>query len=150
MPVVRSYKCEDHGYFDGWNEDNACPHCGVACKQVFIKPFAIKSGRTKNADKTLRQLATDYNMTNIKSTREGESQAGTYRHGNTPEPKQPRPGDAVMWGNAGNYSMDSLLRGGGPQSVKGEATGFNPKDMGNLSGPKAASYTPDHEGLKIK
>jgi hypothetical protein len=89
-------------------------------------------------------------MTNIKSTREGESQAGTYRHGNTPEPKQPRPGDAVMWGNAGNYSMDSLLGGRGPQSVKGEATGFNPKDMGNLSGPKAASYTPDHEGLKIK
>lgn len=150
MPVVRSYKCDAHGYFDGWNEDNACPECGVACKQVFIKPFAIKSGRTKNTDQTLKQLASDYKMTNIKSTREGESQAGTFRHGGSSAPREPRPGDAVMWGNAGNYSMDSLLKGGGPRSVKGEATGFNPKDMGNLNGPKAASYIPDHEGLKIK
>ena len=150
MPVVKSYKCEAHGYFDGWDDDNACPTCGEASRQVFIKPFSIRSARTKKADQTLKGLAADYKMTNIKSAREGESQAGTFRHGGSSAPPQPRPGDAVMWGNAGNYSMQSLLSGGGPRSVKGEATGFNPKDMGNLSGPKTASYVPDHEGLKIK
>lgn len=150
MPVVKSYKCEAHGYFDGWDDDNACPTCGEASRQVFIKPFSIRSARTKKADQTLKGLAADYKMTDIKSTREGESQAGTFRHGGSSAPPQPRPGDAVMWGNAGNYSMQSLLSGGGPRSVKGEATGFNPKDMGNLSGPKTASYVPDHEGLKIK
>lgn len=151
MPVVRSYKCEEHGYFDGWNEDNACPTCGTACVQVFIKPFSIKSGRTKNADKTLKQLASDYKMTDIKSVREGESQAGTFRHGAAPqEPKQPRPGDAVMWGGAGAYNMNSLLSGGGPKSVGGEATGFNPKDMGNVSGPRAIPVARDPQNLTLK
>lgn len=152
MPVLKSYQCTDHGYFDSW-EEPACPVCHVECKQVFIKPFSIKSGRTKNTDKTLRQLASDYNMTDIKSAREGESQAGTFRHGNTPkveEPRQPRAGDAVMWGNAGNYNMNSLLAGMGPKSVKGEATGFNPKDMGNVSGPRAIPVARDPQNLSLK
>lgn len=148
MPVVRSYKCDDHGYFDGWNEDNACPQCGAACKQVFIKPFSIKTGRTKHADRTLKQLAADYNMTDIKSVREGESQAGTFKHAN--QPKEPRPGDAVMWGGAGSYNMNSLLSGGGPKSVGGEATGFNPRDMGNVTGPKAIPIARDPQNLTLK
>ena len=152
MPVLKSYQCTDHGYFDSWEEPK-CPVCGVECKQVFIKPFAIKSGRTKNTDKTLRQLASDYKMTDIKSAREGESQAGTFRHGGgpkTPEPRQPRAGDAAIWGNAGNYSLNGLLGGQGPRSVRGEATGFNPKDMGNVGGPKAIPVARDPQNLTLK
>jgi hypothetical protein len=152
MPVIKSYQCKEHGYFDAW-DDPACPECGAEAKQVFIKPFSIKTGRTKKAVATLKQLAADYKMTNIKSVKEGESQAGTYRHGGGPkveEPRQPRAGDAVMWGNAGNYSLQSLLGGGGPRSVKGEATGFNPKDMGNVSGPKAIPVARDPQNLTLK
>jgi hypothetical protein len=36
------------------------------------------------------------------------------------------------------------------QSIKGEPVGMNPKDAGNLTGPRAASYTADHENLAIK
>lgn len=152
MPVMKSYQCKEHGFFDAW-DDAACPECGIECKQVFIKPFSIKSGSTKKADATLKQLASDYKMTNIKSAREGESQAGTFRHGGGPkveQPRQPRAGDAAIWGNAGNYNLNSLLSGGGPASVRGEATGFNPKDMGNVSGPKAIPVARDPQNLTLK
>ena len=52
----------------------------------------------------------------------------------------PEPGD-----------LDVVVRveagiGGG---IRGEAVGVNPKDAGNLTGPKAASYIADHENLAI-
>ena len=56
----------------------------------------------------------------------------------------------VIWGGDGRYSMGNVLKGGAVRSVAGESVGFNPKDAGNLTGPRTASYTADHENLKIK
>jgi hypothetical protein len=106
----------------------------------------------------------DFDMTNIKSTREGENQAGYFTRKNKTSkkqlekeareaeqrPREPRPGDAAIWGGDSRYSMGNLLKGGAVRSVMGESVGMNPKDAGNLTGPRAASYVADHENLQVK
>jgi hypothetical protein len=44
--------------------------------------------------------------------------------------------------------MKSVL-GGQLKSIMGESVGINPKEAGNLTGPKPASYIPDHENLTV-
>jgi hypothetical protein len=122
------------------------------------------SDKTKKNDKTIKQLAMDFDMTNVKSAREGENQAGFFTRKNKTSKKQlekeaaaaaeqnrqPQPRDSVIWGGDNRYSMGNVLRGGAVRPVAGESVGFNPKDAGNLTGPKTASYIADHEQLKIK
>jgi len=54
-----------------------------------------------------------------------------------------------MWGGGGRFNMSSALAGKAVQSGNGEPAGFDPKNLGNLTGPRAASYQADHQGLKI-
>ena len=109
-------------------------------------------------------------MTDVKSTREGENQAGFFTRKNktskrqlekeakiaAERPREPRPGDAAIWGGGGGMDMKSALSGRfnrpvGPQLGKEtEVVSVMPKSMGNLTGPKAASYVADHENLSIK
>lgn len=147
MGILRSYSCPRHGVFDAWEAQ--CPHGCKDVTQVFTKAFAIKSARTKSVDSTVRGLATDFNMTNIKSTREGEHQTG-YHTRNNPEPSKGYDNvNNVLWGGGGRFNMASALAGNAVQSAPGEKVGFDPKSLGNLSGPKTASYQQDHQGLKI-
>lgn len=147
MAVLRSYSCAKHGYFDAWEAE--CPHGCKKVTQVFTKPFSIKSDRTKKADKTLDGLAQDFKMTNIKSTREGDHQTGYHTRNNAKPEKGYEAANQVLWGGGGRFDMGSALAGKAVSSVKGESVGFNPKDMGKLTGPRTASYMADHEGLKI-
>jgi len=153
MAIKRHYKCEEHGFFEAWEEE--CPQgCKTGLSVVFLRAPAYLSSRTKKSDNTLRRMADEFKMTNIKSTREGENQAGYYTRNNGPKidaPPSPASGNGngVIWGGGGRFNMQNVLANGAAQSVKGERVGFNPKDMGNLTGPKAASYMTDHEGLKI-
>lgn len=151
MAIKRDYECREHGYFEAW--EPVCPEgCKKGIKVVFLRAPAYVSGRTKSTDQTVRELASSFQMTNIKSTREGESQAGFFTRNNSQKPpEQSNAGsNGVLWGDAGRFNMQNVLANGAAQSVRGESTGFNPKEMGNLQGPKAASYVADHEGLKIK
>jgi len=163
MGILRDYKCAEHGYFESFN-----PICPSGCVEnvlvVHLKAVGIKSRRTKKSDQTLKNLAADFGMSDIKSTREGDNQAGYYTRNNAGKgeevriqsykeaqsKKESRPGDLAIWGGKGNMNMQSLLAGRAVQSVRGEPIGFNPKDAGNLTGPKAASLMNDHEGLTIK
>ena len=157
--IMRDYKCEEHGYFEAYAP--VCPDgCEKGVMMVFLQAPGLVSAKTKKNDKTVRKLADDFKMTNVKSTREGESQAGYYTRQNSEVPKEvaeaqqvrePRAGDAAIWGGSvNNMAMPSLLKGGAFKSVRGEQVGFNPKDNSNLTGPRAASYVADHENLSIK
>ena len=151
MSVLHDYLCESHGLFESYEPQCPIKFCTAELNMVFLKPVALKSDKTKQADRHLRGLAQDFQMSDIKSTREGDTQAG-YHHHNVPEPevKEARPGDAAIWGgNFQNINMQAALAGKVAQSVRGEAVGVNPKDTGNLTGPKAASYIADHENLAI-
>ena len=167
MAVLHDYFCSEHGIFESW--DAKCPMkiCKGEISKVFLKPVAMKSDKTKSTDKNLKQLAIDYDMTDIKSTREGEHQTGYMKRKNKLTDKQfaeateamqaqnqqaeqqTRPGSGVLWGNGGNISMKSVL-GGQFKSVAGESVGINPKAAGDLQGPRAASYVADHENLQVK
>ena len=159
MGVTHDYKCEQHGYFEA--REPVCPEgCEDGVMLVFLQAPATISAKTKHTDKTVNQLAMDFNMTNIKSTRAGENQAGFYKRKNTtPDAevtsqnipaREPRPGDAAVWGGGfKGLNMKSILSGRAVQSVHGESVGINPKDAGNLTGPKAASYIADQDNLKI-
>ena len=48
------------------------------------------------------------------------------------------------------YSLGNVIKGGAVRSVMGESVGMNPRDAGNLTGPRAASYVADHENLQVK
>lgn len=75
MAVIKEWECKAHGYFDG--TDPACPHgCPEQFVQrVFLTPPAIGSARTQVVDSTLRGLAKDFGMTDIRNGSEGESVA---------------------------------------------------------------------------
>ena len=151
MPIKRDYKCETHGFFEAWEAQ--CPHgCLDGIMIVHLQAPNYLSDRTKGVDGTLKGLAKDFDMTNMKSTREGEFQEGYHTRNNAPQPKDqpPQAPSGVIWGGGAGYNMQNVLAGGAIRSVRGESVGFNPKDAGNLQGPKPASYLADHEGLKIK
>lgn len=159
--VLKDYHCSEHGYFEGWEEKCPIKGCQGAVSVVFLQPVSIKSDRTKKADKTLKGLAQDFGMTDIKSTKEGEHQSGYIKRNNkqsekqrqleleSAAAKQPRPGDSAIWGGAGGMSLQSVM-GGQFRPVRDEAVSVVPKSVGNLTGPKAASYIADHENLAIK
>lgn len=164
MAVLHDYYCENHGIFEAWEAKCPMKHCKGEISKVFLKPVSLKSDKTKATDKNLKQLAIDYDMTDIKSTREGEHQTGYMKRKNKLSDKQfeeataamqaqnqrqPRPGDSVIWGGGGNINMKSVM-GGQFKSVAGESVGINPKAAGDLQGPRASVVMNDHENLQVK
>lgn len=150
MGILRDYHCPTHGYFESFEAQCPMKQCDEEVAIVHLQPVGLKSDKTKHNDKTINQLAIDFNMTDIKSVREGESQTGYLTRNNAPAPKEQRPGDAAIWGNAGSrWNVDSLVKGNGYRSINGEPVGVNPKDLGNLTAPRTASYIADHENLQI-
>jgi hypothetical protein len=135
MGVLNDYKCPAHGFFEG--REPVCPHGCTDVQVVFLQPVATVSDRTKGSDKTLKQLALDFNMSDIKSKKEGEAQPPRFA-----KPENPF---APRWGNPtnlGGFNLQSV-RGesvSGIQAVKGES---------RLSGPRIGSYIADHQNLKI-
>ena len=74
--ILRDYKCQDHGFFEGF--EPICPEgChGEFILQVFLKSPGFVSDKSKAADKHLKSLASEFDMSDIKSTRPGENQSG--------------------------------------------------------------------------
>ena len=152
MSVLHDYLCESHGLFEAYEAKCPIKFCTAELNMVFLKPVSLKSDKTKQADRQLKGLAQDFQMSDIKSTRSGDTQAGYHHHQvpDEPEVKEARPGDAAIWGgNFQNINMQAALAGQVAKSVRGEAVGVNPHDTGKLTGPKAASYISDHENLAI-
>lgn len=164
MGILRDYYCTNHGIFEAWEAKCPMKHCKGELSVVHLKPIAMKSDKTKATDKNLKQLAIDYDMTDIKSTREGEHQTGYMKRKNKLSDKQfeeataamqaqqnqqPRPGDAAIWGGGGSISMKSVL-GGQFKSINGESVSVTPNSVGNFQAPKASVVMNDHENLQVK
>ena len=76
MAVVNDYKCPKHGYFEARKAQCPMKDCHEEVMVVFLQAPALMGAKTKAADKNLKQLAMEFGMSNIKSTREGEHQEG--------------------------------------------------------------------------
>lgn len=160
MAVLHDYFCSQHGVFEAWEAKCPCKPCSGDISKVFLQPVSIKSDSTKHTDKTLQGLAEDFKMTDIKSTREGENQAGYLTRNNSQSLKEreaelaaaaergPRPGDAAIWGQAGGIDFKKVVSGA-YKPIADEQVSVLPKSVGNLTGPKTASFIADHENLKI-
>jgi len=162
MAILRDYCCENHGMFESWEPECPMKFCKGTISIVHLKPVSMKSDKTKATDTRVKNLALDFGMTDVKSTKEGEHQSGYLKRNNKLSDKQfdeatkameeqnkkARPGDAAIWGGGGNISMKSVI-GGQFKSVNGESVGINPKEAGNLSGPRAASYMSDPDNLQV-
>ena len=128
MAVLHDYHCAKHGYFE--SREARCPMkgCNEEVLQVFLQAPALISAKTKFTDKSTKQLAMEFDMSDIKTTREGENQSGYLTRKNKfkekdyaeaekyatrkrgvnkdkiqpqPQPQAPkeaRPGDAAIWG----------------------------------------------------
>ena len=136
MSVLNDYKCPAHGYFEA--REPVCPHGCTDVQVVFLQPVAMKSDTTKHNDSTLKKLASDFKMTDIKSTREGEAQPP--RHALQNNPFAPR------WGSPGDFGGFNLRPVAG-ENVSG--IGALKESGAKLSGPKTGSYIADHQNLKI-
>lgn len=150
MAILNRYICSKHGEFDAWSDEDGirCPKAKCRCKpRQMVSAPAVHRGATAAIDKTTDQLAMDFKMSNIKSTHEGENQAGYFTRNNAPPPKEPRPGDAVKWGGAGRFTLDGIVKNGnGVRSIAGEATGANFTGAPKL---RPSVVIKDHENLKI-
>ena len=163
--ILKDYKCQEHGYFEGY--EPTCPEgCTDYVLQVFLQAPGFKSDKSKAADKQLNSLASEFGMSDIKSTRAGENQAGyltrnnkfsekeyaeaekfaTRKRGNkdklqkTPifeAPQEARAGDAAIWGGGfQGMNMQAVLAGQFAKPVKGESVGLTPRDAGINNGPR--------------
>lgn len=146
MAILNRFICSKHGEFDAWSDISPrCPAAKCRCKpRQMVSGPAIHRGSTAKIDQTTRNLATDFNMTNLKSAREGENQADHFSHA-----KEKRE-SGVIWGNARGMTVDNVIKGGMFRSVRGEPVGVKPSEVGVKRGPVTASYIADHENLKIK
>ena len=169
MGVLKDYMCTEHGVFE--SREAKCPikFCKGDLSVIFLQPVAIKSEKTKRNDKNIEQLALEFNMTDIKSTKEGEHQTGYLKRNNKLTDKEfAQAGEAMahnqkmqeeqlvqqrlsgaMWGNGGNINLKSVM-GGQFKPVADESVSVLPKSVGQFVPPKPGAGTQvDHEGLKI-
>jgi hypothetical protein len=166
MAVLSDYKCDKHGYFE--SRKAACPMkgCDAEVYVVFLQAPGMVSDKTKSTDKRVKQLAIDFDMSNIKSTREGENQAGYFKRNNKftekehaeaekmvaekrrakrgrsepiiEQPREPQLRDSVRWGGQG-VGMD----------MKTVLSGAYSKPIGPQLGaePELTSFAPKNAGI---
>ena len=169
MGVLKDYMCTEHGVFE--SREAKCPikFCTGELSVIFLQPVAIKSEKTKRNDKNLKQLALEFDMTDIKYTRAGEHQEGYLKRKNKLSDKEfEQAGEAmnhnnkmqeeqlikqrlsgVNWGNGGNINLKSVM-GGQFKPVADESVSVLPKSVGQFVPPRPGVGTQvDHEGLKI-
>jgi len=169
MAVLKDYMCTEHGVFE--SREAKCPikFCQGDLSVIFLQPVGIKSENTKKNDKNLKQLALEFDMTDIKSTKAGEHQTGYLKRKNKLSDKAFEKAGAAMaqnqkrqeeeiikqrlsgvnWGNGGNINLKSVM-GGQFKPVADEVVSVLPKSVGQFVPPRpGAGSQVDHEGLKI-
>ena len=135
MAVMNDYKCPAHGYFE--SREAVCPHGCTDVQVVFLQPVGTTSDRTKGSDKTLKQLALDFKMSDVKSVKQGEAQPPRFAKPDNPF--------APRWGSPGDLGGFNLRSVGG-ENVSGIGA---VKEGSKLTGPRVGSYIADHQNLKM-
>jgi hypothetical protein len=168
MAVLSDYKCETHGYFESRKAQCPMKGCDSEVYQVFLQAPGYVTSKTKATDRRVKQLAIDFDMSNIKSTRVGENQAGYLKRNNklsdkefaeanemvaeknrayqnkNPQPEEsnePKLRDSVIWGGGKQetgMNMQSVLKGQFNRPV-GAALGVE---------NELTSFAPSQAGIK--
>jgi len=167
MATLKDYKCPKHGYFEARRAKCPMKNCEEEVMVVFLQAPGMISARTKMGDKQMKGLADDFKMGDIISTREGETQGNiksrnnkfkkkdyeeAERHLAAKAAREPRPGDAAIWGGDNKFSLQGLINGNMIRPVRDEAVGVMPSQAGIKNGPTVdpRATMRDHENLQIK
>jgi len=76
MAVVNDFHCAKHGYFESRTPKCPMKGCNEEVMVVFLQAPNLVSAKTRFTDKSTKQLAMEFGMSDIKTTREGEHQEG--------------------------------------------------------------------------
>lgn len=76
MAVLNDYKCSKHGYFESRKPQCPMKGCHEEVMVVFLQAPNLISAKTTFTDKSTKQLAMEFDMSDIKTTKEGENQSG--------------------------------------------------------------------------
>lgn len=72
MGIVKEYFCPGHGDFE--SDKPICPKgCSVAAEREFRTPPAYHNGKTARTDRMVREQVESFGLSNIRSSREGET-----------------------------------------------------------------------------
>ena len=165
MAVINDYKCPKHGYFEARKPQCPMKDCHEEVMVVFLQAPNLISAKTTFTDKSTKQLAIEFAMSDIKTTREGENQSGyltrknkftekeykdaekyaTRKRGNKDKikqippvetPKESRAGDSAIWGGGfQGMNLQSVLAGRFAKPVRDEQVGLTPSQAGIKTGP---------------
>lgn len=74
MAIIREFRCLDcEALFESSDADPCCPNCTAdEPERVFLTPPSIKSPKTAFQDRTVKQLAADFGMSDM-SNRHGKA-----------------------------------------------------------------------------
>lgn len=138
--ILNDYKCLAHGYFEAW--EARCPKgCdGEAVVKVFLQAVGTRSDSTRHADSTLKGLASEYGMSDIKSVREGEAQPARFA------PAQQQNPYAVQWGDPkqiAGYNTAPIR----DENVNGLQLA---RETGKIDQLRPSVVRNDHENLSIQ
>ena len=122
--------------FDSQAEARYCPRCRGNRVRWVPKPVAIMSGATKRADETVRNLATDFGMTNVNSPVRGQRAAPPVPPSNI---VNFRMSNAPAWGGQFAIGED-----GKPRAMC-IPTGVKGKMKGGAIIDQRARYTPGRD-----
>ena len=172
MAVLSDYKCEKHGYFESRKSECPMKGCDSEVYQVFLQAPGYVTSKTKATDKRVKQLAIDFDMSNIKSTREGENQAGYLKRKNKLSDKEFAQANEMVAEKNRAYQnnnphvqnapeesnepklRDSVMWGGGGQkmgvNMESVLGGQFNRPVGTSLGlePELTSFAPSQAGIK--
>ncbi len=113
----------------------------------------VRNQRYTNTNATWgMRLMNDSTANRYASQSSGQSTSETFRYDQVycTTDLSNTAGDAAIWGGAGGkLEMSNLLRGNMFPSVAGEQVGIMPKQVGNLTPPRPASYMQDQDNLSL-
>lgn len=144
MAITREFICLGHGPFESKRLKPKCPHgcSGKLVRQEFRTAPAI-GGVAKHVDRELNNLASDYKLTDIRNTADGQSVMTTLRQGKNWAPQwgevshakpgfSQRPGEAVPTFSPASYGAQPT---GALESIKPVLTQPKPIIAGSYRAP---------------
>jgi len=171
MAVLHDYHCATHGYFESRTPKCPMKGCNEEVLQVFLQAPGLISQKTKFTDKSTKQLAIEFGMSDIKTTREGEHQEGfltkknkftekqyaeaekyaTRKKGIDKDKLKPIPPQAPQSAPREARPGDAAVWGGGMQGMNMQSilAGRFSQPVGPSLGkePEAAGLTPSQAGI---
>jgi len=123
--IIREYRCNDCGTtFESSDpvEEVSCPTCTAQeAERVFLTAPSIKSPKTAVADRTLKELASDYGMSNM-SNKHGQAVRQAPAGPEAPKFTEHNPQMAAALARLGNNAdgfssvLPTLRATGGPRN----------------------------------